>query len=191
MEEVNGDLQDNLINNTESVNLFAEPFQYLPPEDVPCDSCLDSPCRAMKTCLTCLVSYCEAHLRPHLLNTKFQNHRLVDPLHDTNCRVCEVHHLPFVRFCMTDSCCVCLECEKQQHKGHPTVSMREARSGIEVWRTLGPRRRRFQCSYCCCCLQAELQKKCEEISASASEAETTIEELKSNHVLIKVRARRD
>lgn len=147
MAELNGELQENLKNpnpNTESVNLFAEPFQYLPPEDVPCDSCLDSPCRAMKTCLTCLVSYCEAHLRPHLLNTKFQKHRLVEPLHDTNCRVCEVHRLPFLRFCMKDSCCVCPECEKQQHKGHPSVSMKEARSGIEVWPILGSGRQKFQ-----------------------------------------------
>lgn len=144
MAELDGDLQENLKNNTESVNLLAQAFQFLPPEDVPCDSCLDSPCRAKKTCLTCLVSYCEAHLRPHLLNTKFHKHRLVDPLHDTNCQVCEVHRLPFVRFCMKDSCCLCPECEKQEHNGHPTVSMREARSGIEVWLTLGSGRQKFQ-----------------------------------------------
>lgn len=29
----------------------------LGPDDVVCDSCIESPCRALKSCLTCLVSY--------------------------------------------------------------------------------------------------------------------------------------
>lgn len=139
MAELKENIQDSLKRNAESEALY-----YLPPEDVSCDSCLDSPSRAVKTCLTCLVSYCDDHLRPHLLSPKFQKHRLVDPLHDTSCRVCEVHRLPLARFCLKDSCCVCPECQKQQHSGHPTVSVREARGRIEVCRTLGPRRQKFQ-----------------------------------------------
>lgn len=133
MAEANGDTEENLKNDAESSSLLADPFDYLPPEDVSCDSCLDCPGRAVKTCLTCLVSYCDAHLRPHLMNGKFRKHRLVEPLHDTNCRVCDVHHLPFLRFCLTDGCCVCPECEKQEHEGHPTAPVKEARGGIEVW----------------------------------------------------------
>uniref|UniRef100_A0A3B4TMT6 Tripartite motif containing 16 n=1 Tax=Seriola dumerili TaxID=41447 RepID=A0A3B4TMT6_SERDU len=64
----------------------------LGPDDVVCDSCIESPCRALKSCLTCLVSYCEAHLRPHLENPKFQNHRLVEPLRDIERRTCESHN---------------------------------------------------------------------------------------------------
>ncbi|KAL0178928.1 hypothetical protein M9458_024370 [Cirrhinus mrigala] len=56
--------------------------EVLGPNDVTCDSCIDRPCRAKKSCLTCMVSYCEAHLRPHLENVKFQSHRLVEPLRD-------------------------------------------------------------------------------------------------------------
>ena len=104
----------------------------LHPQDVLCDSCMDGPSKALKSCLTCLVSYCEAHLRPHLENAKFQNHRLVDPLHDIDCRTCEVHQLPLERFCLTDDCCVCLDCEKQEHDGHTTASVGEARTQIEV-----------------------------------------------------------
>lgn len=131
------DIQDKPRNETEPQSFQVEPFDDLPPESVSCDSCLDCPSRAVKTCLTCLVSYCEAHLRPHLLNAKFQKHRLVDPLHDTDCRVCEVHGLPFTRFCQMDGCCLCPDCEKHQHEGHPTISVKEARSGIEVWRSSG------------------------------------------------------
>ena len=100
--------------------------------DVPCDSCMDSPSKAVKSCLTCLVSYCEAHLRPHLENTKFQNHRLVDPLRDIDCRICDVHHLPLERFCLVDGCCVCLDCERQEHEGHTIAPAGEARTQIEV-----------------------------------------------------------
>ncbi|XP_067344335.1 tripartite motif-containing protein 16 isoform X2 [Channa argus] len=64
----------------------------LGPDDVVCDSCIESPRRALKSCLTCLVSYCEAHLRPHLENAKFQNHRLVEPLRDIERRTCESHN---------------------------------------------------------------------------------------------------
>nr|XP_046232329.1 tripartite motif-containing protein 16 isoform X2 [Scatophagus argus] len=66
--------------------------QPLGPDDVVCDSCIENPSRALKSCLTCLVSYCEAHLRPHLENPKFQNHRLVEPLRDIERRTCESHN---------------------------------------------------------------------------------------------------
>ncbi|XP_076608649.1 tripartite motif-containing protein 16-like isoform X2 [Chaetodon auriga] len=137
--------------------------ETLLPQDVLCDSCIDGPSKALKSCLTCLVSYCEAHLRPHLENAKFQNHRLVDPRHDVDCRTCEVHHLPLERFCLTDDCCVCLDCEKEEHEGHTTASVGEARAQME----------------------AELQKNQEEISQSASAAEKAIEKLQSNNDLIK------
>lgn len=101
-------------------------------QNVLCDSCMDGPTKALKSCLTCLVSYCETHLRPHLENTKFQNHRLVDPRHDVDCRTCEVHRLPLERFCLMDGCCVCQDCEEQDHGGHCTASVGEARSQIEV-----------------------------------------------------------
>ncbi|KAM9346648.1 tripartite motif-containing protein 16-like protein [Symphorus nematophorus] len=133
------------------------------PQDVLCDSCMDGPSKALKSCLTCLVSYCEAHLRPHLENAKFQNHRLVVPLHDIDCRTCEVHRLPLERYCLMDGCCVCLDCEKQEHEGHATASVGEARTQIE----------------------AELQKKQEEISRNASAAEKAIGRLESNKGLIK------
>lgn len=132
-------------------------------QDVLCDSCMDSPSKALKSCLTCLVSYCEAHLRPHLEKAKFKNHRLVDPLHDIDCRTCEVHQLPLERFCVIDGCCVCLDCEKQEHEGHTTTSVREA----------------------CTLIEAELQKKQDEFSRSASAAEKAIEKLESNNGLIK------
>lgn len=104
-------------------------------EDVLCDSCIDTPSRALKSCLTCLVSYCNSHLRPHLENGKFQSHRLVEPLHDIDCHTCDVHRLPFDRFCLTDSSCLCQDCEREVHDGHTTASAEEARAKIKVFQT--------------------------------------------------------
>ncbi|XP_068193487.1 tripartite motif-containing protein 16-like [Antennarius striatus] len=131
--------------------------------DVLCDSCIDSPSVALKSCLTCLVSYCQAHLRPHLENNKFQNHCLVDPLHNFDCQTCEVHQIPLERFCLKDGCCVCRDCENLEHEGHVTASVGEARKQIE----------------------AELQRKREEISNSTSAAEKAIEKLQTNNNVIK------
>ncbi|XP_034566608.1 tripartite motif-containing protein 16-like [Notolabrus celidotus] len=137
--------------------------ETLLPQDVLCDSCMDSPSKALKSCLTCLVSYCEAHLRPHLEKAKFQNHRLVDPLHEIDCRTCEVHQLPVERFCLMDGCCVCPDCETQEHQGHTSASVGEARIQIE----------------------ADLQKKQKEIGQSAAAAEKVIDKLQSNNEIIK------
>ncbi|XP_074512669.1 tripartite motif-containing protein 16-like [Sebastes fasciatus] len=159
--------EENLKESQQDTDVKEEPTtktsDTLLPEDVLCDSCMDGPSKALKSCLTCLVSYCEAHLRPHVENAKFQNHRLVDPLHDIDCRTCEVHQLPLERFCLMDGCCVCLDCERQEHEGHATTSVGEARTQIET----------------------ELQKKQEEISQRASATEKAIGKLQSNNDVIK------
>ncbi|XP_042591955.1 tripartite motif-containing protein 16-like [Cyprinus carpio] len=105
--------------------------EVLGPNDVTCDSCIDRPCRAKKSCLTCLVSYCEAHLRPHLENVKFQSHRLVEPLRDIERRTCETHRCALELFCCADACCVCQECVAEEHRGHNAVPIAEARRKIE------------------------------------------------------------
>lgn len=104
----------------------------LGPDDVVCDSCIESPRRALKSCLTCLVSYCEAHLRPHLEKPKFQNHRLVEPLRDIERRTCESHKWPLELFCSADACCICQDCVTEDHRGHNIIPVVEARRQIEA-----------------------------------------------------------
>lgn len=118
----------------------------LGPDDMVCDSCIENPCRALKSCLTCLVSYCEAHLRPHLENPKFQNHRLVEPLQDIEKRTCESHKWPLELFCQADTCCICQDCVEEDHRGHTVVTVEDARRQIEVRRS--GRKLRVSCCSC-------------------------------------------
>ncbi|KAM8837994.1 tripartite motif-containing protein 16-like isoform 3-T3 [Spinachia spinachia] len=85
-------IQEDLKESEDLEKPDEEPQEPLGPDDVVCDSCIESPRKALKSCLTCLVSYCETHLRPHLGNPKFQNHRLVEPLRDIERRTCESHN---------------------------------------------------------------------------------------------------
>ncbi|KAM9336174.1 tripartite motif-containing protein 16 [Symphorus nematophorus] len=126
--QTDGEVKNGAIEEEQVKEEEQEP---LGPDDVVCDSCIESPCRALKSCLTCLVSYCEAHLRPHLENPKFQNHRLVEPLRDIERRTCESHKWPLELFCCADACCVCQDCVTEEHRGHNTVPVVEARSQIE------------------------------------------------------------
>ncbi|XP_043086976.1 tripartite motif-containing protein 16 [Puntigrus tetrazona] len=132
------------------------------PNDVTCDSCIDRPCRAAKSCLTCLVSYCEAHLRPHLENVKFQSHRLVEPLRDIERRTCETHRCALELFCCADACCVCQECAADEHRGHSAVPITEARRTIE----------------------RELQDKRSDMMKTVTAAENAINKLQVNTVNI-------
>lgn len=119
-------------NGEGTLTEVGDPEDPLSLGDVVCDSCINSPRRACKSCLTCLVSYCEAHLRPHLENARFQSHRLVDPLQDMEVRTCDIHRWPLGLYCSQDGCCVCQECVKGGHGGHDIMPVRHARHLIEV-----------------------------------------------------------
>ncbi|KAM5310207.1 tripartite motif-containing protein 16 [Glossophaga mutica] len=102
-------------------------------EEIPCDFCLGaSRVRAVKSCLTCMVNYCEEHLRPHQENTKLHSHQLAEPVKDRDLRTCPAHHSPLVAFCCADRQCICQECGHGEHKGHASVSLDVARKDKEA-----------------------------------------------------------
>lgn len=102
-------------------------------EEILCDFCLgDSKVRAVKSCLTCMLNYCEEHLRPHQENSKLQSHQLTEPVKDQDLRTCPVHHSPLVAFCFLDLQCICQDCGQGDHKDHTLVSLDIARKDKEA-----------------------------------------------------------
>lgn len=102
-------------------------------EEILCDFCLGAHrVRAVKSCLTCMVNYCEEHLRPHQENSKLHSHQLTEPVKDRDLRTCPAHHSPLVAFCHADRQCICQECGQGEHMGHTSVSLDVARRDKEV-----------------------------------------------------------
>ncbi|XP_062311002.1 tripartite motif-containing protein 16-like [Osmerus eperlanus] len=98
------------------------------PGEVTCDLCTGPrKQRALKSCLMCLLSYCETHLQPHYQIPKMKNHKLVEATSVLQEMICSSHDLPLLVFCRTDQQCICMLCTMEEHKGHDTVSAKTER----------------------------------------------------------------
>ncbi|XP_054893333.1 tripartite motif-containing protein 16-like [Poeciliopsis prolifica] len=115
---------------------------YAGPEDVACDFCTGRKQKAIKSCLVCLVSYCENHLQPHLDVPGMKKHKLVEPKKNLQENICSKHDEVMKMFCRTDQKCVCLICLMEEHKGHDSVSAATERT--ERQRELEERRGNIQ-----------------------------------------------
>uniref|UniRef100_UPI00398EDCA9 tripartite motif-containing protein 16-like n=1 Tax=Pristiophorus japonicus TaxID=55135 RepID=UPI00398EDCA9 len=94
--------------------------------DVPCDSCPQHhKLKADKSCLVCLTSYCEGHLRPHRFSPAFRDHRLTEPVPQLAQRRCHKHRKPLESYCRTDRSCLCWVCALTEHGGHQLITVEE------------------------------------------------------------------
>ncbi|XP_059181438.1 E3 ubiquitin-protein ligase TRIM7-like [Centropristis striata] len=93
--------------------------------DVLCDICSDMKENAVKSCLTCLASFCKVHLEPHQRVAAFKSHTLLDPVKNLDDRMCKTHNKLTELYCRTDQACICLKCFKTDHKSHNVVPLEE------------------------------------------------------------------
>ncbi|XP_031712041.1 E3 ubiquitin-protein ligase TRIM21-like [Anarrhichthys ocellatus] len=103
--------------------------QAAKPGEVPCDVCTGTKLKALKSCLVCLVSYCETHLEPHLTMSGLKRHQLIDPVENLEDRMCTKHDKLLELFCKTDQMCVCMLCTYSDHKTHDVVPLKEEYEG--------------------------------------------------------------
>ncbi|XP_062342352.1 finTRIM family, member 82 [Osmerus eperlanus] len=145
--------------NTSPGNSFAGPA------DVPCDFCSGKKLKAVKSCLNCLASYCEKHLKPHYESATFKRHKLVDELGNLDRKICPQHQKSLELFCRTDQMCICAICTVSEHRGHDIVSAEAERS--EKQKLLGVS-------------QAEIRQKCQERVKELEELRTAVDSLKNS-----------
>lgn len=103
--------------------------QAAQPGEVPCDVCTGTRCKALKSYLERLTSFCEMHLQPHKRVASMKRHKLIDPVENLDDRVCEKHQRPLELFCRSDQTCLCQFCTETDHKFHKTVPIEEE-SGV-------------------------------------------------------------
>ncbi|XP_068584473.1 E3 ubiquitin-protein ligase TRIM39-like isoform X2 [Cebidichthys violaceus] len=116
IEEISVQIKRRKVEATESADT---------PWRVKCDICAEIKFNALKSCLVCLTSYCEAHLEPHQRVPSLMRHKLVDPLENLEERMCEKHKRVLEVFCRDDQACICLLCSETDHKYHETVPVEE------------------------------------------------------------------
>ncbi|XP_058872557.1 tripartite motif-containing protein 16-like [Acipenser ruthenus] len=118
-----------VVEKLKKTGLNPPPAQsYAGPGDVPCDFCTGRKFKAVKSCLTCLASYCETHVKPHSEVTPLKRHKLVNAIGDLEQKLCAEHQKVLEGFCRTDQTCVCVLCTDEDHKSHDTVSAEKERS---------------------------------------------------------------
>ncbi|XP_076003751.1 up-regulator of cell proliferation-like isoform X2 [Genypterus blacodes] len=98
--------------------------------DVTCDICLHT--RAVKTCLTCNVSYCEYDVRQHYTVEALMRHTLSDVCGEVERKRC--HHIQnsLDHFCRTDQMQICRTCVVRKHRGHDIVLQKTQHEAEQV-----------------------------------------------------------
>ncbi|MGH0173765.1 UNVERIFIED_CONTAM: hypothetical protein FKN15_066289 [Acipenser sinensis] len=126
-----------VVEKLKKTGLNPPPAQsYAGPGDVPCDFCTGRKFKAVKSCLTCLASYCETHVKPHSEVTPLKRHKLINAIGNLEQKLCAEHQKVLDIFCRTDQTCICWLCTDKEHKSHDTVSAEAERTVKQNFQSL-------------------------------------------------------
>lgn len=101
--------------------------------EVPCDICPDSrKYKAVKSCLMCLLSYCNKHLKRHHNKLRSKGHKLVAPLNELDQWACMAHGRPLELYSVIEEKLICSLCVQEginvvsveQEKGRRQVNIK-------------------------------------------------------------------
>ncbi|MBN3289508.1 TRI16 protein, partial [Polypterus senegalus] len=154
---------------------FSSPpsLSYAGPGDMECDVCTGKKFRAVKSCLTCMASYCQTHLQPHNEVDTWKGHKLVDPDRNLKEKLCEKHQKGLEMFCKTDEMCICMMCGMTEHNSHEKVELETERTvqQKQLGATLSEVRRRLE----------KKEKKMKETRRTAEQMKFSVERVMAEH----------
>uniref|UniRef100_A0AAZ1WXF8 Uncharacterized protein n=3 Tax=Oreochromis aureus TaxID=47969 RepID=A0AAZ1WXF8_OREAU len=176
--------------------LPSPPFSSLPSpswEEVLCDVCLgEGRPKAVKSCLVCLTSYCEEHLKCH--SARFTKHKLMEPVANMEDRMCPKHERLLELFCKKDQMCVCVLCTETDHRAHYTVPVEREwtekkaqlkRTGIDVQQMIQDRVKKVEeIKHSVELNKASAQREIEESMQVFSELVRSIQKTQAELVLV-------
>lgn len=100
---------------------------------IPCDHCIETPSVAIRTCLTCDASLCQAHALLHQQRSALRDHTVVEVTGDPLSLKCREHRDELKLFCMEEKipvCCLCVLVGV--HKNHKAAQLHEACANFKV-----------------------------------------------------------
>ncbi|XP_005953325.1 E3 ubiquitin-protein ligase TRIM21-like [Haplochromis burtoni] len=103
--------------------------QAAKPGEVPCEVCIGTRLKALKSCLVCQTSYCQIHLEPHLRVKGLKRHQLIDAVENLEGRMCTKHDKPLELYCKTEQTFICVFCPVLDHKNHNFLPLIEESEG--------------------------------------------------------------
>lgn len=136
--EINTSLQTKVKDHTNGPPASALPTTNVatatkPSSTIHCDHCIQMPSVAVRTCLTCDASLCQAHALLHQQRSALREHTVVEVTSDPLSLKCREHRDELKLFCLEDRvpvCCLCVLVGK--HKNHQAAQLKEACTHFKV-----------------------------------------------------------
>ncbi|KAI5607509.1 finTRIM family, member 14 [Silurus asotus] len=156
------------LKKTTKVQAASPDHCYAGPGDVECDFCTERKQKAVKSCLVCVASFCETHLKPHLEIPALKRHTLTEASVKLQEKICSEHNKLIEIYCRTDKNCICYMCTMDKHKGHDTItaSGERAEKQSELKKQQMKSQQKIQ----------EKQKKVQELKQAVNTIKTAVED---------------